>query len=583
MTPGLPLRASSLARDRLLAFALFALVLGAGIGLRDPWPADEPRFALVAKTMVETGDYWFPRRGSELYPDKPPLFMWLQAAAYHVVGSWRVAFLLPSLLSGLLVLALVYDLARRHASRRAALIATGFVALTFQFTFQMKGAQIDPVLVGFVTLGAYGLLRHLLHGPAWGWWTLGWAAAGLGVIAKAVGFLALFVLVPYVVMRWRAPARLPAIPWRDWRWLAGPAAFAAVISLWLVPMLLRVHASGDPALEAYARNILFSQTVERYLDPWHHVKPPWYFVEVILTAWQPIAIVLIAALPALAARWRRGRVDPRVVLPFGMFVLTLLFFSASAGKRDMYILPALPMLAVALAPLLPGLLRRVWVQRALWTVATLLAAALAAMAVLAWTGEPRFEETLAEARGIDPWPFAFGVGALGLLIAALCRPRRGALAFAAFASSLWIAWGFIGYPMLDESRSARGVMQAAGRAVGPDAELALVGWSEQHYLQADRPVAEFGFRRPKRAQLRDAIGWLDAAPARRFVFARDDELAPCIDLSKAIPVGRANRRSFVVFQADAVTEACRRDGPGEGEAPPAPDGRIDRSRTRAPR
>ena len=49
-----------------------AVVLGAGIGLRDPWPSDEPRFALVARTMVETGDWLFPHRGSELYPDQPP-------------------------------------------------------------------------------------------------------------------------------------------------------------------------------------------------------------------------------------------------------------------------------------------------------------------------------------------------------------------------------------------------------------------------------------------------------------------------------------------------------------------------------
>ena len=40
-----------------LAFLLFvaALVLTAGLGLRDPWPADEPRFALIARDMAENG------------------------------------------------------------------------------------------------------------------------------------------------------------------------------------------------------------------------------------------------------------------------------------------------------------------------------------------------------------------------------------------------------------------------------------------------------------------------------------------------------------------------------------------------
>jgi len=36
----------------LLAF----VVLEAGIGLRDPWPSDEPRFTLSTKQMVESGD-----------------------------------------------------------------------------------------------------------------------------------------------------------------------------------------------------------------------------------------------------------------------------------------------------------------------------------------------------------------------------------------------------------------------------------------------------------------------------------------------------------------------------------------------
>ena len=71
--------------DTALFWILAVLVLGAGLGLRDPWPADEPRFALVARQMVESGDWLFPHRGSELYSDKPPMFMWLQAIAYTVL------------------------------------------------------------------------------------------------------------------------------------------------------------------------------------------------------------------------------------------------------------------------------------------------------------------------------------------------------------------------------------------------------------------------------------------------------------------------------------------------------------------
>jgi len=58
--------ASSADRRHFLWLMLVALVvLGAGIGLRDPWPSDEPRFTLVAKQMVASGDWLFPHRGTE--------------------------------------------------------------------------------------------------------------------------------------------------------------------------------------------------------------------------------------------------------------------------------------------------------------------------------------------------------------------------------------------------------------------------------------------------------------------------------------------------------------------------------------
>src|SRR3546814_20707521 len=72
-------------REFWLLAVVALLVLGAGLGLRDPWPADEPRFVLVAKQMWESGDWWFPHRGQELYSDKPPLYFWLLGASYALV------------------------------------------------------------------------------------------------------------------------------------------------------------------------------------------------------------------------------------------------------------------------------------------------------------------------------------------------------------------------------------------------------------------------------------------------------------------------------------------------------------------
>ena len=58
----------------------------------------EEEYARLCEQMVESGNWLIPHRGSELYSDKPPAFMALQAASFEVTRNWRIAFLLPSLL-----------------------------------------------------------------------------------------------------------------------------------------------------------------------------------------------------------------------------------------------------------------------------------------------------------------------------------------------------------------------------------------------------------------------------------------------------------------------------------------------------
>ncbi|HRX90815.1 MAG TPA: glycosyltransferase family 39 protein, partial [Steroidobacteraceae bacterium] len=141
------------------------------------------------RDMATSGDWLFPRVGGDLYQDKPPVFFWLLAASYSLIGTIRHSFLLPSLLAAAGTLFLLYDLGRRLVSRRAGFIAALATVSTLQFVLVMRGAQIDGVLCLLTTLSLYGLLRHLVLGPAWGWYFIGGLAAGIGIITKGVGFL----------------------------------------------------------------------------------------------------------------------------------------------------------------------------------------------------------------------------------------------------------------------------------------------------------------------------------------------------------------------------------------------------------
>ena len=554
-------------RERWLFWLLAVLVLGAGLGLRDPWPADEPRFALVARQMVESGQWLFPMRGDELYADKPPLFMWLQAAALALVGNLRIAFLLPSLLASLGTLWLVRDLGARLYERRAGTHAGWALLFTVAFTFQARRAQIDPLLVFWTTLSAYGLLRHLLRGPDLPMWWLGWFAAGTGVITKGVGVVALLVLIPAAFAIARGWQGIGPMGWRRPASWLGPLVLLLPVALWVGPMLWTVAHSQDPALHAYADDILLRQTAKRYADPWHHRQPAWYFVEVMLTQWIPAWL----AVPFLWRDWRdalRAK-DARLLVLLGGVVAILLFFSLSAGKREVYILPALPLFCLALGPWLPQVVERVAARRLAFALAALLSAVLGIAGAMVAFGHPSFEQRLDDIRGFAGSGDALGwallaIGAWGVAMLLFFGLRRGVAALLGTFAGLWLIAGLAMQPLLNDASSARGLMRRAGATIGDDAELGFVAWKEQNLLMADRAVRTFGFKRDAALQLRDALDWQRAAPATRWLMVEANALAPCIDRSVSVDLGISNRRDWWLVPARAV-----RCAPGEALTPPA--------------
>jgi 4-amino-4-deoxy-L-arabinose transferase-like glycosyltransferase len=539
--------------------AIAFVVLAAGIGLRQPWPSDEPRFVLVAKQMWESGDWWFPHRGAELYPDKPPLYFWLLGAAYALVRDWTWAFLLPSLLAAMATLAMTWDLGRRLWSHRAGLWAATAVLCALQFLYQSKRAQIDPTEVALITLGMYGLLRHLLLGPGWRWYWLGCFAAGLGVIAKGVGFLPLLALLPYAAMRMRGWNQLPD-PGRGnaLRWIAGGIAFLAAIALWLLPMVLLALNDGDAQHRAYLDEILFKQTAGRYASTSIHPQPAWYFLGVIAMFWMPFSL----ALPWLAPRWRdawRERAA-KVWLPLAWSLLVLLFFSLAHGKRDMYILPMLPMVALAAAPYLSAIAAKKGFRACLFALVATLALLFLFAGAAALSGEPKFEAKIEFERGLAPgsdalWRLLAIVGAA--MLVALAFARKHLLASVATALGLMVVLLFSGAAvLLDDASSARGLMRAARAQAGPDVEIGLVGWREQQLLQAVGPTAEFGFRQPWDEQLRRGVAWMAQSPRDRELLVNEDALQACVDLGRSVEVGRANRRAWWLVPAAAVVGEC---------------------------
>ncbi|MGD2128653.1 MAG: glycosyltransferase family 39 protein [Lysobacterales bacterium] len=547
-----------------LLWLIVLVFVGLGVGLRSPWSPDEPRFALASMDMVLNGHWLLPHRGGEIYADKPPVFMWLQALGFLLTGNMKVAFLLPSALASLATAWMVHDLTRRLFGKEQALFALLALLATVQFSLQARSGQIDATVCGFTTLGLYGLVRHHCLGPSPGWHAVAWLAMGVGVITKGVGFLPVLALPGLLLCSRLDPAGADSRVPGNWKTRAAPLLLLLPPFLWLLPLALAGWVEGRQDIAAYLQEILFQQTVHRYVaEGGGHASPPWYYiVNVIPALWMPLSLLLIWLVPDWIRRLRAFSRPHWALL--GFVLLGILFFSASPSKRGVYMLPLLPAVAILAGGSLGALAGKRAPVTALRTVAFVLGLSLLGLAVLAQLGHGPLPR-LAEKSGIELQPALLLIMAIGLgwLLPAVLLRKGGA--FTVGIGVCWLLYSTWMYVLIDPYRSDRLLMQTVSENIDPQGELAIAGFREQQMLQADRAVTHWSYHDPIESQMADAADWLRAG-RDRYLLAAEGALTKCFGEVSGIEVGHRHRRDWLlVTAADLPALRC-----------PTPDTRATR-------
>jgi len=258
----------------LTACAVLILFARAGAGTLANF--DDAYYAEKAKQMLRTGDWLTPRFAGVERLDNPPLFLWLMAGSFAVLGVNAFAAVLWSALAGVACVALTHRLARRLGcepfeawTAATVLLASGY------FLKYANHAMFD------VFLTALFLLALLAYRRAWEGGRAAWAAVGvtvgLGVLTKsALGLFPLIVIAVHVTWSRRVRRALETGCW------LAPLVAVAVVLPWYGFQLATHH---DAFVREHIAWLLFQRglgTGSESATPW---SPLGYVRELALTYW----------------------------------------------------------------------------------------------------------------------------------------------------------------------------------------------------------------------------------------------------------------------------------------------------------
>lgn len=300
---------------------------------------EEPRRGLIAREMLETGDWITPRVQGIPRLSRPPLQNWLIAGCSYFTGSvetWAVR--LPSLLATLLTVVLVYAVARVEVSRQAAFVA----ALSFGSMYNVleygRLGETEALFTFFVGSSLLVWWAGRKQGwPAWAFWTTGYVFLALGLLTKGLQAPVYFVgsTWGYLLLTGRGRELLTR------GHLVGLVIGGCFACSWQMAFLLQQGV--EKSLEIYFWNVAgrFEET------RWLKIVGHWlsYPPEVLLGAIFPwSALLAVWAFPAFRRSLGRFR-EPAIF--FGLAaILCFVIVWLPPGSRSRYYLPLHPVLAM---------------------------------------------------------------------------------------------------------------------------------------------------------------------------------------------------------------------------------------------
>jgi 4-amino-4-deoxy-L-arabinose transferase-like glycosyltransferase len=310
----------------LLLLALFAFLFN--LGGRPIEAKDYPRYAEIAREILEFNDWVMLRLQGKIYVEKPPLHFWMIAGSYKLFGVNPFAARLPSAMAAFCGVLLTFFFVRKFfGNTETAFLAAIILLSTYDFLWWARRTRIDMV---FSVLFSASLVffycgcestsnRHKAL-----WYLAFWLATGCAFMDKAfIAFANLVVVIPYAAMATFKPEGRKVSP-------GLMAATSPILLLPILPWMIALvhHAEFSAFWEILGRTKIMDRREAFYF----------YLIQ--------MPVKLFPATPFLAmgiwgfVRYRK-QLDRHRELGFALlWVVSYLFIlHLTAAKSTRYLLP----------------------------------------------------------------------------------------------------------------------------------------------------------------------------------------------------------------------------------------------------
>jgi 4-amino-4-deoxy-L-arabinose transferase-like glycosyltransferase len=301
------------------------------------YPSFEPRRMLLAKDMVRNGHWLVPDLLGKPYIMKPPLLPWLISVGFLLFGSadvWAARFF-PAL-AGLLTVVVTFFFAKRLFNQRVGFFSALILASSLLYIRRARMAEEDIILTLFVTLALLTFFLAYYYQAGRRYYIFFYLFVALACLTKGPPGLSfpILTIIPFLLLRrdLRAVRRMELFPWA--------LIFGVIVLSWYV--------------FAYAQSGLAEARTFFVADIWYKFFPqepgrPFYqYVVQLFGHFFPWSLFLPAM--AVYVTTKQGKEERQSSFFLLFWIIPNLFlFSLAGAKRNEYILPLYPALAILIA------------------------------------------------------------------------------------------------------------------------------------------------------------------------------------------------------------------------------------------